>query len=348
VYMTTLAIPSQKMPVGGSFTGPNTYIGGACIARSSDGGQTFSLTASDCVHDSSYDFYDGSDVTGTTATGPVVAAFNNTVLHTIDVWVANTTTGSFAAVANPFPGKTMFGHPRLRSFNSTVFLIAPDTSGNIWLQFYSGGAWGTAANGWPKIAGTGYDASELTIGTQKIRRGGQFDLVFSPSTVSAGGVVVFFSKFNGHGILSGTYCENNPVPCTQNEWSVDPGVNVFHPALASVQWGTPGGAITFNVLTWMQQVSSGSSVSVYSSNLPNLGAITGRSETGQTPLCPDLRGYWGDYDAHLAAWPRSYPDHPMFWRAFADSTDSSGQGSCVRQWQYNSLNVNVSTTWVVY
>lgn len=349
VYLTALAIPSNKMPVGNSFSGDNTYIGGACIARSSDGGQNFSVSAADCVHDTGYSFYDGSDITGTTPTGPVVAAFNNTVLKTIDVWVASSTTGTFTQAANPFPGKTIIAHPRLRSLGNAVLLIAPDTSGNLWLQVYSSGAWASAANGFPKLAGTSYnDATALTLGTQTLRRGAQYDLVNSPSTVSAGGVIVFYSRFNsGHGTLSGTYCSNSATTCTLNEWSVDPGVNVFHPALGSVQQGNPGGAGTFNVLTWMQQ-TSGANVALYSNNLTSLGALTGRSESGTTQICPDTRGYWGDYDTHMAVWPRSYPSKPMFWRSFADSTDNSGATSCTRQWKYNSLNVNVSATWVIY
>jgi hypothetical protein len=96
VFMTTLAVPQFRMPAGGGTISGSLepYLGGACVARSSDGGQNFSVAASDCLHDASYNFYDGSDVIGTTPTGQVAAAFFSVNLSRIDVWIAPTPTSA--------------------------------------------------------------------------------------------------------------------------------------------------------------------------------------------------------------------------------------------------------------
>jgi hypothetical protein len=344
VFMTTIAIPQRKMPASGTISGSSTpYLGGACIARSVDGGQNFSVNAADCVHDANYSFYDGSDITGTTSNGPVLAAFENTVSKAIDVFVAPTPSNSFSQVANPFPGKTIVDHARVRRFGNAIYVAAADNANNIWVQVYFNGAWGTAAQGYPLLAGSGYSTADMTIGGQLIRRGASYDLDFAPSTNGPGALYVVYTKWNGHSYLSGTACSSS---CTQNYFTVDPGVHAFHPSLGFQQQGNPGGASTFGVLTWVQ-ATGGTSVRILSNTaFQGGGALSGRVETGPTTVCPDTRGYWGDYDAHLAVWPRSYPSKPLFWRAFTDSTNGQGTDSCTRQWKYTSLDVNVSATWI--
>jgi hypothetical protein len=344
VFMTTLAVPQSKMPAGGGTISGSLepYLGGACVARSSDGGQNFSVTASDCLHDASFNFYDGSDVTGTTATGPVAAAFYSVDFGRIDVWIAPTPTSPFAMVATPFPGKNIVDHPRLAHLGTTgIAVLAADSGGNLWLSYYNAGAW-TA----PLLAGTGYSKQTLTIGGQSMRRGAQYDLAFAPSTVGPGYMEVVFTKWNGHSIISNSFCNST---CTQNFRTVDPGVNVFNPAVGTFQQGNPGGASTFEVMAWTQAVG-GTNVQLFSSSIAGVsGPITGHAETGSTPVCPDTRsggGYWGDYDAHLAVLPQSYPTRPLFWQAFSDSTDGSQNPACTQQWTYRSTNVNVSATWL--
>jgi len=344
VFMTTLAMPQHKMPASGTFSnGSTAFLGGACVARSADGGQNFVVNAADCLHDANYDFYDGSDITGTTSNGPVMAAFENTVSHAIDVFVAPTPSNSFSQVANPFPNRTMADHPRLRRFGNTIYLIAADNVGNIWLQVYVNGRWATPNQGYPKLAGFGYDTTDLSIGGRPLRRGASYDLDFAPSTSGPGTLFVVFTKWNGHSYLSGAACSTT---CTQNFFTVDPGVHAFHPAIGFQQQGNPGGASTFGVLTWVQS-TGGTAVRIFSNTAPHAGgALAGRIETGPTTVCSDTRGYWGDYDAHMAVWPRSYPDKPLFWRAFTDSTNDQGADSCPKRWKYTSLDVNISATWI--
>ena len=97
VFMSNLAIPDSKMPAGGIsgsviVSGADSYIGGACIARSTDGGVTFksyqcvSNTAKNSVPNSEKGhFYDGGSMASSSA-GEIYAAFVDVTTSQIDVW----------------------------------------------------------------------------------------------------------------------------------------------------------------------------------------------------------------------------------------------------------------------
>jgi len=82
------------MPAGG-IDGPlNSYLGGACIARSTDGGLIFGIAQ--CVS-SNNDFYDGSSMVaaGSAYDRSVFAAFRDVDQNRIDVWRSPNDTGQF-------------------------------------------------------------------------------------------------------------------------------------------------------------------------------------------------------------------------------------------------------------
>jgi hypothetical protein len=357
MFLTNLAAPDRKMPTSGEVPDLTQVLGGACIARSSDGGQTFTLSSVDCVHDADYSFYDGSDVTGTVDGGPVFAAFRNVAKNTIDVFMAATPTSLFTQLPDPFPGLLMGDQPRLRAMGGTVFLMASDADHTLWLQEYSGG-WGNISAGWPKGIATDYAYSpflqaSVTIGTASLRLTAEYDL----SATGRFGtdplvVVVYAAQAASHAILKERDCHPfSPVQdaCAAGA-TIDPGVNVFHPALAVANITIPGSGGAFSQVwqaAWSQQNGTasapGSQVAIYSGLLGGGAAtLTGRRETGfQTP-CP-TGGAWGDYNTHVGFYQPTSTANPLFWTAFTDSTDATGASTCD-----SSTPMNISATWIDY
>jgi len=110
VFMSNLAIPSSKMPQNG-ISGPvNDFLGGACIARSTDGGKHFQVHQ--MLSNQSH-FYDGGSMAASKK-GEIFAAFVDVDTNQIDVWRAPNDSAQFAPMPNPFPDMKMFSHPRIR------------------------------------------------------------------------------------------------------------------------------------------------------------------------------------------------------------------------------------------
>jgi hypothetical protein len=123
VFASNLAIPDDPVhfPAVGYIEGtlnrqPQPYFGGACIARSNDGGKTFTIDQTlnpgspvpgalfeDCVHTANYDFYDGASMVSD-ASGAIYAAFENVGVNPprIDVYRAANHLSEFVLLANPF------------------------------------------------------------------------------------------------------------------------------------------------------------------------------------------------------------------------------------------------------
>jgi hypothetical protein len=338
VYMTTLAVPARKMPSVGYIDGAvNDYMGGACVARSNDGGQNFTVDWADCLHTPNFDFYDGSDVTGA-GNNNVYAAFRDTVHSKIDVWRATSATGSFAQLPNPFPGIAISGHPRMVRGNPGIYLIA-SSGANIWIAAH------TPTGGWsaPTQIANDYSAPAIAVGGQTVRRnsalGAQYDLAYAPVYTRLPVIYVFYSAMaNGHAIIKGSSWDLTNQSLSMGIYKVDPGVHVFHPAITNAVVSQPGAFRSVTAVSWMQQV--GNNVAIYSAR-PAIG-MTGVAETGSTIPCPDDRGYWGDYDAHMGVYQPSSSSSPIFWRSFSDSTGGGGAAACTTQWMYFAEKVNVS------
>jgi hypothetical protein len=360
VFMANLAVPQTKMPASGCIDGAiNSFLGGACIARSFDGGQTFAIQQSaDCFRNATSSFYDGSAMAGIVQNKNVYAAFNDVDHSVIDVWRAGgpNLSNHFTQVSgNPFPGKTMTGHPRLAADNnnSDVYILAQSGS-QLWLNYVSSTTFGSASGNWPILVASDYTGgNSITIGGVNIRRGAQYDLAIDPF-VDAGRVAVVYSATSGgHAILKELSCRvfaGASNGCTARG-TIDPGTNAFNPSIAATSVRVTGQPIVpIFQAAWSQQ--SGSQVGIFSGHLNGpsggTGSIAGRSETGLTTPCPDTRGYWGDYNNHLGVYQPTPSSNPMFWTAFTDSSDASGGvATCTRQ-QFIATPQNVSATWINY
>lgn len=143
------------MPAGGItgsviVTGADSYIGGACIARSVDGGITFnnyqcvSNTVKNATPNSEKGhFYDGGSM-ASSRQGEIYAAFVDYTTRQIDVWRSPDANGKFVQLPPPFPGIDIYNHPRLRVDQASGALYAMGESTNtvLYLNRYDSGAWG--------------------------------------------------------------------------------------------------------------------------------------------------------------------------------------------------------------
>lgn len=393
VFMTSLAVPDSKFPASGSINGsiakdPTTGfspIGGGCVARSTDDGQTFTLDPADCVHTPNYDIYDGSEVVGAPdhicndGLHPafVLAAFLNDSMNTLDVWRGNVGSTGFTQLSEPFPNMGHYAHPRMYASlgqGGIVYLLGgSDAGGGLYLQYWNdcSQSWGQAPD-WPKLVGSDYYTGAPGDGLPVGRDAAQFDLAANADYQSPEDVMVVYQV--------GTTCPGINPPLTYTYLkavrcsTVYPGsscgapvtigegscVSEFMPALgtATVQHASPDPSYTVAwKLTWQQrngQDSAGNAqVSLYSQNL-GLGGPSRLETSAQTPCATESNnggctGYWGDYDSHLGVYQASPTDNPVFFRSFSDSTDdngNSGAGVC-NQTCFNAT-VHVSNTVVFY
>jgi hypothetical protein len=366
VYMANLAVPAQNMPAGGAcIHGGLTQIGAACIARSTDGGQNFTLSTTDCLYTPDLAFYDGTAITGTAPGGAVYAAFFHTTgIGNIDTYRAATPTRPFLLMPNGFPGKAMCDHPRMTSDGSNMFIMAKEcATQRLWLNYATGGTWGSAANGWPLLVGSDYTGqNDIVIKGLPLRRGAEYDLMINTNGLAFSEYVevLYAATVGTHSVLRDVSCRifagGGNQKCTL-KGTIDPGVHAFHPSVAVADVRPAGGGETVVYqATWSQQV--GDTVQIFSALLNGptgtRTSIVGRSETGGTEPCPDKRvdafgnesDYWGDYNNHLGMFQPTPADNPLFWTGFSDSTDASRVSRCTTRNAFNSAPLNASATWI--
>ena len=101
-------------------TGNDSYIGGACFARSTDGGITFQnyQCVSNNVKNSTPNtekghFYDGGSM-ASSRQGEIFAGFMDYTTGQIDVYRSPDANGTFKLLPNPFPNMDIYNHARLR------------------------------------------------------------------------------------------------------------------------------------------------------------------------------------------------------------------------------------------
>ena len=160
VFMANLAMPASKFPAGGVHGYVNTetdeapYVGGGCIAKSTDGGKTFAnyqcvsnTQPIEGVPDSSQGhFYDGGSMASNRA-GEVFIAYVDVAASTADVYRSPNSSGIFAPIPTPFPGLTVASHVRLRTGPDNSLYAAAQVSGSdgglyVYLNRYFNGSWG--------------------------------------------------------------------------------------------------------------------------------------------------------------------------------------------------------------
>jgi hypothetical protein len=363
VYLASLAIPNAKFPpppngfpdgkiVGGMESksapcpgsdGFGAYLGGACISRSNNDGQTWSTAAPDCLQNTSNcskgDFYDGSDMT-TSPEGRVYAAFNNINRGGIDVWMATSATGTFGRL--PYDGGLANLHPRLKYGPDGLYLLYESFS-SLTLARYNGGSSFTGS--WTSITVPGSSGinegtnPKIQLSDRAIRLGPEYDFDIGINDTGANEIRIAFvlRTTGGKHYIKAVKCTTGTISCSAPAaWSTA-GTN-------GDQWG-PAIAYGFNFMTgkptWeisyysRQRAITGNTVELWVADISSGSNITTVNLEGAQVACPDLRGndsvhdagYWGDYD-------RMGATIGMLWRGFTDSS----HGTCSRQ-QFHSTPV---------
>jgi hypothetical protein len=346
VFMSNLAIPSSKMPQNG-INGPvNDFLGGACIARSTDGGKHFQVHQ--MLSNQSH-FYDGGSMAAAKK-GEIFAAFVDVDTNQIDVWRAPDDSGQFAAMPNPFPNMQMYSHPRLRinPYDDALYVAAQGSDWAVYMSRWTDQAWSPpvrVSNGAVEL----YPQMKFTTGTT-LRTGPQFsfDIGAASTDDDRDAVRVMYTQRDektGRLFVTGSYGK--------------PDLSAFW---AAPQWGTtpgnlntPGDQFNPNVRAWQGLIglppvwkatfmnrdpNAADEVDLEQGNLAYLPNGTRIylpfHAIDDIPVCPDLRGYWGDYD-DLEIVGFTEGGAAQFLRTVSDS--SMG---CQQRWEYTSHHVHIS------
>jgi hypothetical protein len=340
VFISNLAVPKAKYPQGGvvSQGGSNGFyaaIGGACIARSTNGGKTFKVFQ--CVTNQSH-FYDGGTMAAS-PNGTVWAAYVDVNLNQIDVWQSPSLGASFSMLANPFPGKSIVTHPRLRfdGGSGCLYVAARSAEGPVYLNRLCQQTWQQAV---PATFTTEIYPT-IQMSDRLLRAGPQFAFDVGAASqfekgddtvVAEDNVRILYTRRDPRTnrlYISGSFCRLDLSACFDApEWATgtegspwhagdtfNPNVRAF-PGFIGI---SPAWRANY---TTRDPQPAGNQVSLQQGNLvmlPN-GARVFLSFplTDAQVVCSDTRGYWGDYDdLQFAGVTDSLV--PRFLRAFTDS-----------------------------
>jgi hypothetical protein len=356
VYLSSLAVPVEKVPEGGIPGYLNDYIGGACIAHSSDGGLTFHVEQ--CVTND-HKFYDG----GTMAAGnngEVYAAYvrSDDFFHYgyIDVWGKAGPAGSFEMLPPPpFAPQSVVTHPWIhvdRIWNR-LYLAAqlvtayPATNRAVFLAY-----WDPNTGLWTGPVAATEPATEpfsIMLGANRaFRSGPQFAFDIGPPSSMTGedNIRLLYTKRQDTGryYVSGSYC-NLSLQChVDHAWGTGPEYpnmfgDQFFPNVAAPGHGS-GSNVWKAAYLSREDDPTGFTVSAKQASLAVLpGGKRAFPSTTVVPshqVCSDLRGYWGDYDDLQYIGQNQNGVHE-FIRAYTDS--SLG---CVRRWEFTAQHMHVS------
>lgn len=313
VYLANLAIPSAKF-ASGVIEGPvnpsglpanfcGAYIGGACIARSSNSGASFTLAASDCLQRITAScpngtFYDGSDIE-TRSDGRVYAAFTDVTRSSTDVYLATSSTGAFARVTDPPNGGNTIMHPRLKAGPSGMYLLQLVGSSTLMISRYPSGSSRTQAWTTPVQVATSVTAADIVLSDRSLRLGPEYAMDIGPNENGVDEVRIAYTvKVAGrHHVRIAKCTTGATITCSQPAaWRTDGAAGLqWHPAIVT---GTNAAGSRFWSFSYhsTQNFAGQNKVELWRGSLPSSNQLsTSRQETSQIP-CPDNRGYWGDYD----------------------------------------------------
>ena len=337
MYLSQLAIPTEKFnmsPTPGQIVGPVTtnqaglcggFPAGACIARSTDSGRTFTLAAADCVKRTSSScpaghFYDGTDM-DTSPEGRVYAAY---------FYMATSATGSFQRVTNSTVAAT--NHPRIKWGPSGLYLLVQDGPTRLSLSRYPAGSSRTGMWTAPVVVTNQFDERDVRFLDRTVRAAGgpSYALDIGKNEAGADEVRIVFKVFeNNHHHLRVYQCRTgSPINCNRVvQWETvvfGAGNDQFMPAIA-MGTRTFGGNVS--VITYFDRAIAPDGVSVtLMRSVPGQSGFSFQFDRvtleGSQVVCPDLRGYWGDYDN------MAFGAFGFFMRPFTDSSHTSG--SCTR------------------
>jgi hypothetical protein len=349
VFLSNLAMPDALFP-GASTTADNLepLLGGACIARSSDGGISFSNYQ--CVNNSLH-FYE------------IYSAYVDVTASQIDVYRALTETKPFGLLPAPFPGESISTHPRLRvdTVNNVLYAAAVDSKMNLRMNSFDGTRWGRAITVSRSVNFSGtaewYPVIPMS-GLNPLRTGPQFS--FDVGTASVRGDdavrVLYTSRDSTSNTLyvRGSVCKRDLSGCTDApEYGTTPGVvyhlgDQFNPVVRAVPsvFGSP--AVWMSSWSSREHDPSGHTVSVERAAMQvdsggHRFEVVFDAVAGQTP-CMDndpKGGYWADYD-DLQVLKLDGAGYPTWIRTFPDST-INGEGKCSYRWLYTGAPINTSS-----
>jgi hypothetical protein len=347
VFLSNLAVPDSKFPAGG-ISGPlNSYLGGACIARSTDGGVHFANYQ--CFGLESH-FYDGGNMAAGND-GAIYAGYVDVNDDQIDVWRSPGVDGTFTRMPRPFPGFTIYSHARLRVDPSSgdLYVAAQQWDGAIVVTRWHGGSW-------QPPMGASFPAAlypSIKLSDRELRTGPQFSFDIGAESINSEDqrghdpVRFLYTAWDDKEkryYVRGSFCERDLSGCKDApEWGTTPGNlsltgDQFNPVIRAF----PGfiGLPPIWKATYLsrQRDPKGNTVSIEQGNLwalPNGVRILLPFRLVDSHLvCPDNRGYWGDYDdLQLSGFDNT---SAVFLRTFSDSS----QG-CAQRWEYTSHHVHI-------
>jgi hypothetical protein len=345
VWMTMLAVSKTKYPPGGIDGGLEGNVSGACIAKSSDSGVHFAL--SQCVTNA-FDFYDGANMVAD-ATGLVCAAYNDYTLKQIDVWCAHGILDTFhKTTTQPFPGLRMVGHPRMRADdNGHIYLVAPVNGRQLAGSIYNGSTWSPFKPISPPDL-----SNEPTVQTNpNVRTGPQysFDIGHASSLGNDDIRLVYTTQgSDGRFHMTGVGCDLGLNCWAQPGWGTDTSIrgSQFNPKLRkSPQIFNANGDLVsdeeWKVALYTEDGTRSNQVAIHEGNLITVGSTRAffNDELIQPhAVCPDGRGYWGDYDeVQFMRGDVTTEFIPSFIVTGTDSTD----GACVSS-TYTATPMHIS------
>ena len=362
VYLSNLALPDAKFPSSGYSGGvDNTVAGGACVFKSSDGGVSFQF--SQCISDThpipgipssvNGHFYDGGSLASDFA-GNLYAAYVDIDASQAVVYRSAGGTQPFVLLPPPFPTFYIASHPRIHlGPDGTLFVMAiakqsfgPNPTYMLLASRFGNNTWSTPTLVAPALAYPTIDMGSTLLGSGlTVRTGPQFAFDVGARSLTLDDSIRFLvTQANSAGwlIIRGGSCDYALLSCGTNPgWTFGvetvssrdvERLDVFDPAI--VAFRGPGLGLEPR---WQGSYLSryGNSTTTVSLLRAPLGYLSGQPlsfpaviATDQ-PVCPDLRGYWGDYDAQVIA--HFDLDNARFTRFMTDS----GQG-CTQRWHFNS------------
>jgi hypothetical protein len=341
VFYSALASPDSKWGSASSITDDeNTLgsevqsrLGGACIARSTDGGKTFAILQ--CLINDNQDFYDGGSL-AIAGTQLFAAYLVDSSSGRIEVWRSSTLGGTLSQTSDPFPGVAVNSHPILTASNGSMFIAVVDSSGVLRMSEWASTGWRT-----PVKVTSGISAQATPIAVRNnttnrtVRHGPPF--AYACGLGETGQVIDLQCRFlvlkhvsdapaeRGF-YFQGARCRFTGMPrwtCGEiSGWKTpaDKFTNSFLPAVAvgglgnnQFVWKASYWRNTYNSIA--AQYSSATLVAASIRSPWTEVTITGP----QTP-CPDRRGYWGDYDKMAANF--NGQSNMFFARGISDSTET--------------------------
>jgi len=277
VFLSNLAVPASRFPAIGYFDGAisQSLLGGACIARSSDSGKTFTVASADCLSNGG-DFYDGGQLTSDD-NGVIYAAYWNVTTGNIDVWRAPSDTAGFSLLGgNPFPGIGITEHPVIKAdaWSNDLYILGMSNT-NLWLNHFNGSSWASPI----LLTTAALSSAPFTVAGKTLRTAQQFDFDIAPPWVNGLPELRFchtYIKASGHYGIKCGWVHTHPWP--------------GEPADGSVRgWDS----------TWTTENETGDQVN------PDVAAVAGNNTNNEPP---DWRATWYDTQSDSEWDPPNLPD----------------------------------------